>query len=237
MKVILLLLIVFVCGSLGHHCKNTTGYNTKFSISAYNTYFPAKNGMQAMSFFECGSIDFDFKNQLMAVSFHIIVTGHSPIEGSLYAFGKNNTMYIAMKDENNSTKCKQFPNNYPFPSGWPDVKNYGKTKIGATTVDILDIPASPNGPKTNQTIFYDHHHCAVLSSVIRNADCSNPGVSTMLFFNFENQPNPEGFNLPSSCSNSDEHVDILLNRKRSDPTVEDEFQVSKALPYILSAFQ
>ncbi|KAF2069456.1 hypothetical protein CYY_009229 [Polysphondylium violaceum] len=234
MKVICLLLFFFVCGSLAHHCKNTTGYNTRFSLSAYNTYFPGKNGMEAMSFFECGSINIDFKQKQMAVSFHIIISGHPTIDGSLFAFGQNNTMYVTM---NNGTACKKFPNSYPFPSGWPNVTNWGKTKIGQTSVDILDIPASPNGPMTNQTVFYDHKHCACLSTIIRNADISNAGVSTMLFFNFENKPNPDGFNLPSSCLNSDEHVDILLNRKRGDPTAEEQFQQSKALHYILQAFQ
>ncbi|KAF2074667.1 hypothetical protein CYY_004017 [Polysphondylium violaceum] len=219
---IALLVLLSVSASLAGNCFETTGYRTNFTATGFNAILPSTNGVP-LSFFEAGTINVDFVQQQMAVTFDIL-TADSQVLGQLYAFAANKTMYVVNIDANGAT-CTQLPLNVPIPTAFPNVTaDLGPVNIGKFQTEVLEI--IENGSR--QQVLYDLQNCAIVSSYMINDPSQAPGVTTVNFLNFENAPAP--ISLPSICTNPS--MSVRSNRHTQKSTAKTPKSIQQLLrPY------
>ncbi|KAF2073471.1 hypothetical protein CYY_005219 [Polysphondylium violaceum] len=215
---IALLVLLSVSASLAGNCFQTTGYHTSFTATGFNSILPSNNGVP-LSFYEAGTINVDFAQQQMAVTFDILTTD-SQVLGLLYAFAANQTMYVVNIDDNGST-CTKLPLNVPIPTSFPNVTaDLGPINIGKFQTEVLEIVE--NG--SQQKVLYDLQNCALVSSYMLN-EPSQPGVTTVNFLNFESTPAP--ISLPSICTNPS--MSIKSNRHNSKSSAKTPKSIQQLL--------
>jgi len=189
---ITLFLWISICACLASNCFESNGYRTNFTTTGFNAILPTTGG-QPLSFFEAGTINVDFLNQQLAVTYETILT-NTVIIGQLYAFNGNNTMYVVNVNENGAI-CTKLPLSIPIPLSFPNITaDLGPINIGKFQTEVLEIIENGNQEK----ILYDLENCAVVSAYMINIPNQAPGVTTSNFLNFKNSPAP--ISLPSICT-------------------------------------
>jgi len=228
MKFISIALLVLLCvsASFASNCFESTGYRTNFTATGFNSILPSTNGVP-LSFFEAGTINVDFVNQQMALTYEIILTDNVLI-GQLYGFNANQTMYIVSIDANGAT-CTPLSLNVPIPTSFPNVTaDLGPVNIGKFQTEVLEIVE--NG--STQKVLYDLQNCAVVSSYMLNDPTQAPGVTTVNFLNFESTPAP--VQLPSICTNPSMSIKSNTNNKHSQRSKS--VQTPKSIQQLLRPF-
>ncbi|EGG19889.1 hypothetical protein DFA_06993 [Cavenderia fasciculata] len=197
-RIAILLSVAFamMIGVQAQNCLKSNGYTAGFTVTSFNTYYPAGGAIEPLSFFEVGDTSVDYDGLRMRVNYEFTMAGQPVANGSLWGFGTINKMYILSQGV-----CTIAPLSFPIQT-LLNGSVVGMTKLGQLDVQVWKIAAG--GLPTNQELFYDNVNCAGVSSLISNADPSTPGYSTMLFFDFVDQYTESYFDLPSQCTQPDQ---------------------------------
>ncbi|KAF2070640.1 hypothetical protein CYY_008034 [Polysphondylium violaceum] len=201
-------------------CANPSGFHATFTANSFNM-------ADAGSSYETGQVNIDFVGQRASSVFEFYAQDGKIYSGLTWAFGTNQTAYFMDTNGN----CQESPSNVAFPTGWPAViKDDGSYTIGVYPVEMLEVESEVTS--VNQTVFFDTDNCALVSSYLTNADQSNPGFSTINYFNV-GLPSEAAFQLPQACINAVGSSKSIFKFNHRRENVHSP--VSKALKYTLNA--
>ncbi|EFA83202.1 hypothetical protein PPL_03992 [Heterostelium album PN500] len=216
-----------------HRCHdNKKGYESAYAVTSFNGLFPSGNGTYVpTSFQEFGFLSVDFHQRRMMIRYFFRMSDGC-FNGTIWAFNKTNTMYLYQDGS-----CKKLPLSFEVPGGFPKhhVHYWGKTHLGAFPVILLRVDASVSQNLVNQTVIFDPHGCAPVTTISKNLDPKHVGYSNMEFFEYKSNFDSKHFKLPSECNADDEGIDnnndfISVSHNKNNHHEQDEHEHTKKTP-------